>query len=199
LRRKPSASVVPLCIFRTHPCDNFRHLHDRVGRSAAPEPFFTSRLPPKPAPQPKPTPLPVNTRRHEGIAGTRLTANENARDCLLSLYSAPTPGHRSEPPSAASLAKLTAYAQPFALQDALLSQFIGSSSILKDTTLNDQRKALRPQQCWFIAFGPEQSGKSTILSLLVLDCSSQLVFPSNLLRITGEAVRTVCRVDSDCG
>jgi hypothetical protein len=145
------------------------------------EPVYKSRLPPekcvplKLVPQPKRKAKAANANEHQLIAASRLTVNETIRDSLLTLYSVLTPEHRAQLPSSPALQELGEKVQQFAVQDSLLSQFIGPFSSVVGTRLGEETQdfalktlqGVRADHCRFAIFGPEQSGKSTLLFLLV--------------------------------
>jgi hypothetical protein len=146
------------------------------------ETVFKTRLPrdhtakqPTLVRQPKPKPPPENAVQHQAIAESRLTVKENLRDSMLSLYASLSPANKAQLGSPSALEKLANDTQHFALEDSLLCQFIGPSSVVTQTPLGertiafalDQLKGLRPEECRFVVLGPTQSGKSTLLSMLV--------------------------------
>jgi hypothetical protein len=168
------------------------------------EPIFKSRLPrelssksSKVITQPRPKPRPENAVQHQAIAASRLTAKENLRDALLSLYAGLTPEHKAHLPISGALQKLAEETQQFSVDDAMQSQFIGPSTVITQTDLGQQTvswvlaalKGPKPEDCRFVITGPSQSGKSTLLSLFVSlfyqklqvasDAGSYLVVPFN--------------------
>jgi hypothetical protein len=160
------------------------------------EPIYKSRLPreqtqrlsPKLVTQPKHKPRPENANQHQIISSSRQTVKANARDSLLALFSVLSPEAKAQLPAAAALEKLTLDAQQFYVENSLLSQFIGPTEVISDSAIGDKTvewvleklKGLAPERCRYIVFGPEQSGKSTVLSLF-----ASLFFQK--LQLSGEA------------
>jgi hypothetical protein len=100
---------------------------------------------------------------------------ENLRDAVLSLYAGLTPEQKLVLPVAQALEQLAIDAQHFAVESAMQLQFIGPSSVIAQSPSGEaaaawameQLKGVRTEECRFVIFGPRQSGKSTLLSLLV--------------------------------
>lgn len=148
-------------------------------------------------PQPEYKAKPEDSYQHIAIAASQNTVKENLRDSLLSLYSSLSPAHKSQLPCAQALQKLSDDTNQFLIEDSLLSQFIGPTSIISDTPLGQQTtqiamellKGLTPDSCKFSFTGPPQSGKSTLLHaivslfnqklLLSQESSHYLIFPIN--------------------
>jgi hypothetical protein len=134
---------------------------------------------------------------HQAIAASPSTVKDNMRDALLSLYASLTPKHREHLPCSVALEKMTSDARMFAVENSLLSQFIGPTSVITDSDLFDQTnswmldrlKGVRAEECRFAITGPPQSGKSTLLFIATflfyqkLELSDQnanyLIFPIN--------------------
>ena len=169
------------------------------------QPVYKSRLPKTYAagkktlplvPQPEVKPKP-EAYQHIAIAASQYTVKENLRDSLLSLYNSLSPAHKSQLPCAAALQKLSDDTQQYLVEDSLLSQFIGPTTVISDTPLGQQTtqwamehlKGLNPEACRFSITGPSQSGKSTLLNILVSlfyqklqisqETSHYLIFPIN--------------------
>lgn len=171
---------------------------------------YKSRLPRVPKGTAKKLPIikqqkvkPVNkdAQMHLTLAASSSTVKENLRNSILTLYSSLTPDHKAALPQEANdaLAKLAKNTKQFIVEDSLLSQFIGPSSVINNTPLGqetsswmlDQIKGLTIDECKFVITGPSQSGKSTLLSILTsvfyqkLQVSSEtdnyLFFPINWL------------------
>lgn len=166
---------------------------------------YRSRIPkssigPKTLPsvtQPKYEPKPEDAAQHQAIASSPFTVRENLRDSLLSLYCSLQPGHAAQLSCAAALQKLHQDTQAYMIEDSLLSQFIGPNKVIFTTELGqyttswamDRLKQLTPSDCTFTVTGPRQSGKTTILSILVSlfyqklllssDTHKYLLFPIN--------------------
>ena len=126
--------------------------------------------------QQKAKPINKDAQLHLTLAASSCTVKENLRNSVLALYSSLTPDHKAALPEKANdaLAKLTKETKQFILEDSLLSQFIGPSTVINNTPLGqettswmlDQIKGLTIDQCQFVITGPSQSGKSTLLSIL---------------------------------
>ena len=147
--------------------------------------------------QPEYKPKPEDSQQHMAIAASQYTVKENLRDSLLSLYNSLSPAHKAQLPCSPALQKLTNDTQQYLVEDSLLSQFIGPTSVINDTPLGQQTtewameklKGLTPEECRFAITGPTQSGKSTLLNILVslffqkLQLSNEtqnyLIFPLN--------------------
>jgi hypothetical protein len=94
---------------------------------------------------------------------------------MISVYSTLQPEHKGYLPNANALQKLTTETQQFFLEELLQSQFIGPSSVIRKTRIGEattawvveKLKGLRIPQYRFVVCGPEQSGRSTLLSILV--------------------------------
>lgn len=177
--------------------DNF----DETYKSRLPRvPKDTAKKLPVMKPQ-KTKPINKDTQQHLTIAASPCTVKENLRNSLLALYSSLSSDHKAAlPPKANSaLSKLVKDTKQFIVEDSLLSQFIGPSTVIANTPLGqettswmlDQIKGLTIDQCQFFITGPPQSGKSTLLSILTsvfyqkLQVSSEsdnyLFFPINWL------------------
>ena len=148
------------------------------------QPLYKSRLPRDygmqkinlpPVKQPKPKPRREDALQHQAIAASPFTVKENLRDSMLALFAVLTPEHKSLLPCAPALTKLTNDTQQFCVEDSMLSQFIGPSSVISGTPLGqettqwmmDKLKGRRVEDCRFVVSGPPQSGKSTLLSIAV--------------------------------
>ena len=147
------------------------------------EPIYKSRLPRNyraqgllklpPVKQPKPKPKREDALQHQAIAASPFTVKENLRDSLLSLYSSLTPEHKAQLNCGEALQKLMLDTKQYVVEDSLLSQFIGPTSVINNDELGkmttnwmmDRLKGLKPEECRFIITGPSQSGKSTLLSI----------------------------------
>ena len=147
------------------------------------EPVYKSRLPRNyrnagliklpPVKQPKPKPKREDALQHQAIAASPYTVKENLRDSLLALYASLTPEHKAQLNCNTALQKLMLDTKQYIVEDSLLSQFIGPTSVIsndelgKQTTnwMMDKLKGLKPEECRFVINGPSQSGKSTLLSI----------------------------------
>lgn len=173
------------------------------------EPLYKSRLPKNyssmggiklpTVKQPAPKPKREDAVQHQAIAASPYTVKENLRDSLLALYSSLTPEHKAQLPCSEALQKLQVDTQQFLVEDSLLAQFIGPSSVINNTPLGQQAtsimmnklKGLRPEDCRFAITGPTQSGKSTLLNIIVSlfyqklqlshETQNYLLFPLNWL------------------
>ncbi|OHT12245.1 hypothetical protein TRFO_18052 [Tritrichomonas foetus] len=173
------------------------------------EPVYKSRLPRNynapgliklpPVKQPKAKPKREDAVQHQAIAASPYTVKENLRDSLLSLYASLTPEHKAQLNCAPALQKLMLDTKQYVVEDSLLSQFIGPTSVIsgeelgKQTTqwMMDRLKGLKPEECRFVITGPSQSGKSTLLSIaaslfyqklqLSNETSNYLIIPINWL------------------
>ena len=148
------------------------------------QPLYKSRLPRNYATQrikhpimkpPKRDPPREDAVQHQAIAASPYTIKENLRDSMLALFATLSEGHKSLLPCTPSLTKLTSDTQMFSVEDSMLSQFIGPSSVISGTPLGNQAtqwmmdklKGKRIEECRFVVTGPPQSGKSTLLSIAV--------------------------------
>jgi hypothetical protein len=139
---------------------------------------------PVPRQQPKRRPPPENVPQHQALAASRLTVKDNLRDSLLSLYMSLGPAQKAQIASGPALEKLANDTQQYVVENSLLTQFIGPAAVIEGTELGQaatawalkQLKALRPEQCRFAVIGPSQSGRSTLLSILVSIFSQKLQF-----------------------
>lgn len=171
-----------------------------VYKSRLPKNFNTPTLLKLPAvKQPKPKPKRQDAAQHQAIAASPYTVKENLRDSLLSLYASLTPEHKAQLNCAPALQKLMLDTKQYVVEDSLLSQFIGPTSVIssdelgKQTTqwMMDRLKGLKPEECRFVISGPSQSGKSTLLSIgtslfyqklqLSNETSNYLIIPINWL------------------
>ena len=172
------------------------------------KPLYKSRLPKGyitsqktlPIVQPPPfTPKPEDSVHHQAIAASPYTVKENLRDSLLTLYSSLTPVHKAHLPCNEALQKLSNETQQYLIEESLISQFIGPTTVLCDQPLGqattswaiDRIKGLHPEDYKFVICGPSQSGKTTLLSILVSlffqklqlanESDKYLIFPINWL------------------
>lgn len=149
-----------------------------------PQPLYMSRLPRGYATQklnhpimkpPKHDPPHENAVQHLAIAQSPYTLKENLRDSMLSIFSILTPAHKNLLPCTPSLTKLVSDTQMFSVEDSMLTQFIGPTSVISGTPLGNQTtewmmehlKGKRIEECRFVVTGPPQSGRSTLLSIAV--------------------------------
>lgn len=173
------------------------------------EPVYKSRLPKNyntpnllklpTVTQPQPKPKREDAVQHQAIAASPYTVKENLRDSLLALYSSLTPEHKAQLNCAPALQKLMLDTKQYIVEDSLLSQFIGPTSVIsgddlgKQTTawMMDRLKGIKAEDCRFVITGPSQSGKSTLLSIatslfyqklqLSNETSNYLIIPINWL------------------
>ena len=149
------------------------------------EPLYKSRLPKYQrhtgllkyplVKQPKPKPRREDAIQHQAIAASPYTVKENLRDSLLALYASLTPEHKAQLPCADALEKLEKDTKQYVIEDAMLTQFMGPTSVIAGTPLGqqttqwmmDKLRGLKPEECRFVISGPPQSGKSTLLSIAV--------------------------------
>jgi hypothetical protein len=125
--------------------------------------------------QPKSKPRPDNAAQHQAISACHSTSKENIRTALIVLYATLTPEFKANLPIGPSLQKFTDDAQQFSVEDSMQSQFIGPSTIISQTDLGQKTitaalsilKGLNPEAYRFVITGPSQSGRSTLLSILV--------------------------------
>lgn len=146
-------------------------------KSRLPRDFNTQKINLPTVKQPKPKPRRDDAIQHQAIAASPYTVKENLRDSMLSLFASLTPDHKAHLPSSLeqALTKLTSDTQQFCLEESMLSQFIGPSSVISNTLLGqkttqwmmEQLKGMKAEDCKFVITGPSQSGKSTLLSIAV--------------------------------
>ncbi|OHS93359.1 hypothetical protein TRFO_40355 [Tritrichomonas foetus] len=111
--------------------------------------------------------------QHQAIAASSYTVKENMRNAILSLYASLTPDHKAALPCSDEIEKLMRDTQQFLIEDSLLTQFIGPSTVISNTPLGQKTtqwmlekfKGLTIDKCQFVITGPSQSGKSTLLSI----------------------------------
>jgi hypothetical protein len=117
----------------------------------------------------------------------------------MSVYSALDLEQKAHLPNSAALQKLSGDTQQFFIQDLLLSQFIGPSTVIRTTSIGtatfawavDRLKNPRIPQCRFVVTGPDQSGRSTLLWILATvffqklqlasESTNYLIVPFNFL------------------
>jgi len=166
-------------------------------KSRLPKGFVTSNRALPLVPQPEFVPKPEDAIHHQAIAASPYTVKENLRDSLLCMYSSLSQDHKAKLPISEALQKLSNETQQYLVEESMLSQFIGPSSVICDTPIGqittswamDKLKGLRPEDCRFVINGPSQSGKTTLLSIFVslffqklqlsLETHNYLVFPIN--------------------
>ncbi|OHS96278.1 hypothetical protein TRFO_37550 [Tritrichomonas foetus] len=133
------------------------------------------------------------------IAACPTTVKENLRDSILSLFASLTPEHKAKMSMAATLQKMTTDTQLYVVENALITQYIGPSTVVSNTPIGQQvqawmierLKGLMPEECKFAITGPSQSGKSTLLNTAVSlfyqklqitnEAPNYLIFPINWL------------------
>ena len=145
----------------------------------------------------QPKPLPEDAAQHKAIAASPYTTKENIRNCLLSLFASLTPEQKAAIPHAQALQQLLLDTQRYLFEHSLLTQFIGSTSVISQNEIGQQTiqyllgklKGIKVEDCHFVSTGPSQSGKSTIIGMaaslffqklqLSGDFSDYLLFPIN--------------------
>jgi energy-coupling factor transporter ATP-binding protein EcfA2 len=120
---------------------------------------------------PKKQPIRENAVEHRVISASDYTVKENFRDSMIAIYASLTAAHKAQLPVAESLERLHAEFKTHAVGNALLSEFIGPTSVIIDSPLFTETNAWMMEklqgkhadECRFAITGPSQSGKSTLL------------------------------------